>query len=85
VAEECSAAIRRPKKAEAEWEVSAITQLRSHGRENWQAIAWLLERRYPERYGKRVIPMEPPKETETGVLVKVPAPKAKPEQGPADV
>lgn len=41
--------------SEAKCEVSALTWLNKAVKEgkNWRAVAWLLERRYPERYGIR--------------------------------
>lgn len=43
------------KKAEAEAEIRLITELQKISQEenNWQAIAWMLERKFPERWGKR--------------------------------
>jgi len=42
-------------KSEAVCEVSALTQLGKALKDerNWRAVTWLLERRYPERYGRR--------------------------------
>jgi hypothetical protein len=41
-------------KANAEFEVAAVAQLRKLGNEgNWLPIAWLLERRMPEKWGKQ--------------------------------
>ena len=42
------------KKAEYEAEARLVAQWQKHMPENWQAIATFLERRYPERWGKRV-------------------------------
>lgn len=41
------------KRAEADAVVAANAQIKIHGRKHWQAIAFLLERRYPEYYGRR--------------------------------
>lgn len=38
-------------KAHADFEVAALTRL--GGEDQWQATAWRLERRFPERYGRR--------------------------------
>jgi hypothetical protein len=38
--------------ARAEGEVRGITQIARAATENWQAAAWLLERQYPERWGR---------------------------------
>lgn len=42
------------KKAEYEAEVRLVAQWQKHMPENWQAIATFLERRYPERWGRRL-------------------------------
>lgn len=39
--------------AEAECEAEDIARLRKHGKQSWQAIAWRLERQYPDRYAQR--------------------------------
>lgn len=62
------------KKAESDFERTHIQNISTHGADDWKASAWLLERKFPERYAKRVVTIEP-KETEGGVLVKVPKPK----------
>jgi transposase len=43
------------KKAEAEAEIRLITDLQKIADEDrsWQAIAWMLERKYPSRWGKK--------------------------------
>lgn len=43
------------KRAEAEAEAARVERINSAGKDgNWQADAWYLERRYPDRWGKRV-------------------------------
>jgi transposase-like protein len=43
------------KRAEAEAESTRVGRIKRAGQEgNWQADAWYLERRYPERWGKRI-------------------------------
>ena len=43
------------KKAEADAEALRVARISKAGQEgNWQADAWYLERRYPNRWGKRV-------------------------------
>jgi transposase len=44
------AAIER---AEAECEAEDIMRLRAHGKTSWTALAWRLERQYPDRYAQR--------------------------------
>jgi transposase len=44
-------------RATAAGEVTLVRRIRSHGSGpagDWRALAWLLERRFPERYGKRL-------------------------------
>lgn len=42
-------------KAEAKAEARALIEIQNAGRKgSWQAWAWFLERRYPDRYGKQV-------------------------------
>ncbi len=40
-------------RAEAECEAEDIALLRKHGRTTWTALAWRLERQYPDRYAQR--------------------------------
>ena len=42
----------RAEQARAEGEVRNVTSIASAARESWQAAAWLLERQYPERWGR---------------------------------
>ncbi len=43
------------KKAEAEAEALRVSRISKAGKDgNWQADAWYLERRYPDRWGKRI-------------------------------
>jgi hypothetical protein len=42
----------RVEQARAEGEVRNVTHIASAARESWQAAAWLLERQYPERWGR---------------------------------
>lgn len=42
------------KKAEAEAEMHNIALIRDAAPTNWQAAAWLEERKHPQRWGKRV-------------------------------
>jgi hypothetical protein len=37
----------------SDFELTANKRIQDAGRETWQANAWLLERRWPERYGRR--------------------------------
>ena len=45
--------LERMEKARAEGEVSLVARIAQAGRETWQANAWLLERQYPDRWGRR--------------------------------
>ena len=40
-------------KAMAESEIADLKKLNIHGREHWQAVAWRLERRFPEKWGRK--------------------------------
>ena len=42
----------RVEHAKAEAEARNVAAIASHARDNWQAAAWLLERQYPERWGR---------------------------------
>lgn len=42
------------RKAETDSEVADVTQLNLHGKKTWQALAWRLERKHPERWGLRI-------------------------------
>lgn len=46
------------KKADAEREAALVTRIMRASDDTWQAAAWLLERRYPDRYAKPVRPVE---------------------------
>lgn len=46
------------KKADAEREAALVSRIMRASDDTWQAAAWLLERRYPERYAKPVRPVE---------------------------
>lgn len=41
------------KRAEAEGEAACIKKIKIAGEKNWTAVAWRLERRWPDRWGKR--------------------------------
>jgi hypothetical protein len=53
----------------AEGEVRNVAQIAAAARENWQAAAWILERSYPERWGRVStrfrLPDKPPEELPT--------------------
>lgn len=40
------------KKAEAEYKVSLREKIEKAGKKDWKALAWLLERLYPQEYGR---------------------------------
>ena len=46
------------KKAEHEAEVRMVAMWQKHMPENWQAIATFLERRYPDRWGRKRLDIE---------------------------
>lgn len=43
----------RIKKAESFAEIKNVQQIQKASEDNWQASAWYLERKFPERWGKR--------------------------------
>lgn len=46
------------KKAEAAAEARNVAIIQEAAKTTWQAAAWFLERKYPERWGKKEIPNE---------------------------
>lgn len=48
-------------KAEADAELQALALIRRAAPTNWQAAAWLLERKNPQRWGRRVVVEGDPK------------------------
>lgn len=40
-------------KAESEFIAETVARIATHGRDNWQALAWILERRYPADFGRQ--------------------------------
>jgi hypothetical protein len=60
------------KKAEADAEVMRVARISKAGQEgNWQADAWQLERRYPQKWGRRVSEVNGPEGGPLEVVVKV--------------
>lgn len=53
------------KKADAEREANLVSRIMRASDDTWQAAAWLLERKYPERYAR---PTRPEDSTDTAVL-----------------
>jgi len=47
-------------KALNEWELRALANITNAGKREWQASAWLLERRKPEVYGRRRVELSGP-------------------------
>lgn len=41
-------------KAQHEAEAVLVGRIVAHGKEQWQANAWMLERKFPEKYGQRI-------------------------------
>ncbi len=48
------------KRAESDFCMKALKNINDAGTKKWQAAAWLLERRYPEHYGKNRQPEPEP-------------------------
>lgn len=40
------------KKAEADKQAAMLAKIEEHGQEHWQALAWYMERLWPERFGR---------------------------------
>ena len=40
------------KKAEADKQAAILAKIEEHGQEHWQALAWYMERLWPERFGR---------------------------------
>lgn len=40
------------KKAEADKQAAILAKIEEHGQEHWQALAWYMERMWPERFGR---------------------------------
>jgi hypothetical protein len=47
--------LRKLRQAEAEAELTVIGRIKLAAKSNWQAAAWIAERRWPERYARRSI------------------------------
>lgn len=62
------------KAAQGDFETAHLRNIRNHSAEDWKASAWVLERRVPHRYAKKLILNGTRIETDTGLLVQVPAP-----------
>jgi len=54
------------KRAEAKAESEAVNGIRYHGRKTWQALAWYLERRHPNRWARREVKIEPAGKSKDG-------------------
>ncbi len=48
------------KKAEAKFRAYHISNINSAAKKEWQASAWMLERRYPNEFGRRGVEIEVP-------------------------
>ncbi|MBI2826374.1 MAG: hypothetical protein HYX69_16985 [Planctomycetia bacterium] len=59
------------KRAESDLEIIHLSNIQQAAKKSWQASAWVLERVYPERFGKRApstISVDQLKETIAGVI-----------------
>lgn len=64
---------RKFREAEAETESRAVVQIQIHGKKDWRALAWWLERRFPQRWGDlkaATVKIEQERETILDALVK---------------
>lgn len=57
------------KKAEAIAEAQRLQVISKASHENWQAAAWYLERRYPDRWGRRKHELEHKGELDLNIVV----------------
>lgn len=55
--------------AEGTFEISALRLIQKAALTSWYAAAWLLERRWPERWGRREVPHEDEAEMDTLVVI----------------
>ena len=55
--------------AEGTFEVSAVRLIQKAALTSWFAAAWLLERKWPERWGRREVPPVDEMETDTLVVI----------------
>ena len=46
------------KKAESKCKNQCIQEIRRAGKEQWQATAWFLERKYPKEFGRKILGTE---------------------------
>lgn len=64
------------KKAESKFRAYHISNINAASKSQWQASAWMLERRYPGEYGRRGIeievPVKPADEAEEVVRIYIP-------------
>lgn len=72
----------RLKAANSELELRHVRNIQTISVGDWKASAWLLERKFPNRYSRRLVISEPTNTKEdTGVLVRVPRPCDTPRTG----
>lgn len=56
-------------KAMAEGELGSLSTVRRAAEDNWQAAAWMLERKFPMKWGRRYIVEDPARKPQTGEQV----------------
>ena len=64
---------QRVREAETESESRAVVQIQLHGKKDWRALAWWLERRFPTRWGDQkavAVKLEQERESILDALVK---------------
>lgn len=59
------------KKAESKFRAYHISIINTSAKRNWQASAWMLERRYPSEYGRRVTELQVGGIEETAIPIKI--------------
>jgi hypothetical protein len=71
------------KRANGAFELRHVKNIQTMASDDWKASAWLLERKFPKRYARRVVNIDPVKDKgdESGPLVKLPQPKKAADDG----
>lgn len=66
------------KKAEAEAQIRNVGIIQQSAKENWQAAAWYLERKFPDMWGRRKLEVDV--DSEVTIKVQLPADLSGPDE-----